>query len=370
MLKVSLDYRPAASVPNSGIGRQNIAIAQGLRQCAQVAELRLVTTAPQDHPLRDEADCPPWSIDGMRGLHRLQQRLRFEAGFLPSYLRQQNIDLHICNFNMGLPICRRAGHTRFVLQLHDLFQLTEKNQHPTLLHSLVYRCTDRMSIHYALWRADQVWVPSNFTARETQRLFPQFAHKVRVLSPMILRPAANERPPSLPDLPERYWLVVGTCEPRKNISQFLHAWTNARQRSKHVPELVLVGGTNHLPAELTSQRGVHSLEQIENASLRELYRRADRLWQPSYAEGFGLPVIEAMHAGTPVALAQGSSLDEVAPDDAPRFPPHDNQALQSLMLDLAMQGKGDPRPLLAWTERYDMAHFVARLETLLEELAP
>lgn len=370
MLKVSLDYRPAASEPDSGIGRQNIALALGLRQCSRVSELRLVTTAPQGHPLRQQADCPPWSIEGLKGMHRLRQRLQFEAGFLPGYLRRQSIDLHVCNFNMGLPLCRRGGRTRFILQLHDLFQLTERNQHGSRLRQVAYRCTDRLSIHYSLWRADQVWVPSQFTAGEARRLFPQFAGKVRVLPPMVLGYELQGEAESLPELPERYWLVVGTREPRKNIAQLLRAWRDARQRSAQVPDLLLVGDVAQLPGELTNQVGVHVLQRLDNANLFALYRRAERLWQPSYAEGFGLPVIEALQAGTPVAVARGSSLDEVAPPQMPRFPPHDQQALTQLMLELAREGKGDPAPLLAWAERYNMARFVARLNDLIEELVP
>ncbi|MEN1226717.1 glycosyltransferase, partial [Pseudomonas aeruginosa] len=62
---------------------------------------------------------------------------------------------------------------------------------------------------------------------------------------------------------------------------------------------------------------------------------AERLWQPSYAEGFGLPVVEALSVGTPVAVASGTSLDEITPPSAPRFSPTDGAALERLMLRLA-----------------------------------
>lgn len=366
-MRVSLDYRPAGSLPESGIGRQNIALAEGLRQCPQVTELRLVSTAPLGHPLRQRMDCPRWGTASLLGVHRLPQRLRFEAGFLPGYLRRQRIDVHICNFNMGLPLCHRSPGIRFVLQLHDLFQLTERNLHDSWIKRLFYRCSDRLSIFYALWRADQIWVPSKFTASEVRRLFPRFAYKLRVLSPAV--PLAPETPTLLPArLPKRYWLAVGTREPRKNISLLVRTWQRARQDDPCIPDLLLVGHSAHLPSELRDLPGLHFLSDIDGAMLIEVYRCAERLWQPSYAEGFGLPVIEALAAGTPVAVAKGTALDEVTPPQAPRFSPHDADELLRLMRRLARESTGDRQIFIDWAQRFSPQHFQQNLSNLLEEL--
>ncbi|MGV8228630.1 glycosyltransferase, partial [Pseudomonas aeruginosa] len=109
-------------------------------------------------------------------------------------------------------------------------------------------------------------------------------------------------------LPPRYWLLVGTRELCKNVPWFVSASTRARAKAPGVPQLVLVGSLDHLP--------------------HAMYRQAERLWQPSYAEGFGLPVVEALSVGTPVAVASGTSLDEVTPPSAPRFSPSDGAALE------------------------------------------
>ena len=78
-----------------------------------------------------------------------------------------------------------------------------------------------------------------------------------------------------------------------------------------MPPLVLVGSLDHLPEEQRGLPGLHALGGLDDAELHALYRQAERLWQPSYAEGFGLPVVEALSVGTPVAVASGTSLDEV-----------------------------------------------------------
>lgn len=129
-----------------------------------------------------------------------------------------------------------------------------------------------------------------------------------------LVPQFTEAPEPLPEgLPARYWLVVGTREPRKNMAFFLAQWQASRARDPNVPDLVLVGHASDVPATLGDLPGLHWRNGLSDGQLQALYRHAAYLWQPSYAEGFGLPVVEALSVGTPVAVARGSALDEVAP---------------------------------------------------------
>lgn len=103
--------------------------------------------------------------------------------------------------------------------------------------------------------------------------------------------------------------------------------------------------------------------------MHALYRRASRLWQPSYAEGFGLPVIEALSVGTPVAVASGTSLDEITPPSAPRFSPTDGPALTQLMVSLGEQADEEsPEQRRQWAERFNHHAYRRRLGELIEEL--
>ncbi|MBF3124306.1 glycosyltransferase, partial [Pseudomonas aeruginosa] len=77
--------------------------------------------------------------------------------------------------------------------------------------------------------------------------------------------------------------------------------------------------------------------------------QAERLWQPSYAEGFGLPVVEALSVGTPVAVASGTSLDEVTPPSAPRVSPRAGAALERRLRRLADAPRdASAEDLIAW----------------------
>lgn len=367
-MRVGLDYRPATVAPQSGIGRQVRALEQALLARAGTELLRF-SEAPLDHPQRDSAFCPAWP-GPLEGLQRPQVRWRFEARFLPQALREHRVDLYIATANMGLPLSRKPVGQRWVLVLHDLFQLTEQNHHRSRLKALAYRVIDTLSIAWSVWRADRVWCPSQFSASETGRLFPFARRKVRVLPNLVAPVALPEAAVRPADVPSRYWLAVGTREPRKNMPLFLRCWQAAREQCADVPALLLVGHPQDVAAEWRELDGLHWRQGLDDAQLHSLYAHAECLWQPSYAEGFGLPVVEALGQGTPVALARGSALDEVAPPDSPRFNAHDADDLQRCMLALAK----DPLPrspaLSQWAERYAPAAYRQHLEDLLQELAP
>ena len=369
-MHIGIDYRPATVAPQSGIGRQVIGLAATL-QGQTGTRLTRYSAAPLDYAGRDaENFCfSPWQSP-LDGQHRPKQRFAFEARFLPQALRQQQIGIYIATANMGLPLPPRPPNIRYVLLLHDLFQVTLSNYHASALRRFAYRWIDRVSIHYALCVADRVWTPSEYTAREARRLFPFCADKLRILPNLIV--PLDSQPAPLAGLPSRFWLLVGTREPRKNIPWFIEAWRTARVQNTDIPDLLLVGRAEDLPPAQRELMGVHVLQNISDAKLLTLYQKTERLWQPSYAEGFGMPVIEALDAGTPVAVASGSALDEIAPPPAPRFDPYDSASLVRLMLDLG--GTADrnpdesPESCRTWSKRYGTTAYGERVRALVEEL--
>ncbi|MGE7958994.1 glycosyltransferase family 4 protein [Pseudomonas sp. NPDC089530] len=362
-MRVALDYRAATVAPSSGIARQVKALEQALRARADT-ELLLVSEAPLEHAQRQTALCPAWPSP-LDGLQRPGVRLRFERQFLPTTIRAQSIDLYIATANMGLPIGHKPAGTRYVLILHDLFQLTQRNFHRSRLKALAYRLIDAVSIAWSIWVADEVWCPSRFSCQEAARLFPWARPKFRVLNNLV--PEFQGTPGPLPaGLPERYWLAVGTREPRKNMPFFIEQWQRCRVENPHVPELVLVGHASDLPANLSELPGLHWVHGISDEQLQALYRHADCLWQPSYAEGFGLPVVEALWQGTPVAVARGSALDEVAPPSARRFDARDRASLRGALIEQA-QASDRPAPdtLRDWARQFAEPAYRQRLDTLL-----
>lgn len=111
-----------------------------------------------------------------------------------------------------------------------------------------------------------------------------------------------------------YVMTVGSLQPRKNLGTLLRAWDLLRGEVKEI-ELAVVGvaRSNFGPSGVEQvPDGVRLLGRVDDDELPALYTGAALAVVPSLYEGFGLTVLEAMACGTPVVVASGSALDEVA----------------------------------------------------------
>lgn len=374
-MRVGLDLRPLTAAPYSSRGRQALALYNTVRLRPGTEALPF-TNAPLTHQHRTWAYCParPASIEGLRSP---MARLRFERDFLPEAISTLAVDVHVATGGTGLPTGLsdvRRKRTRWVLQMHDLFPITQshlRNGHDrdgAGLKAAFLQWFDRWRIRHALELADAIWAPSAYTAQAIADHFPATQPRLRLLPDAVPLEAWQKLHQDV-FAPQRYWLLVGTREPRKRIAWFLQAWQQARDLWPDlIPPLVLIGHPRDVASVPQHVRFVHG---INDAQLGSWYRQAERVWQPSVAEGFGLPVIEAAACGTPVATARGSSLDEITPPGALRFDPHDMVTMTQVMHQAARQGRGDqesPQALQDWASRYDLPPYALRVGELLKEL--
>lgn len=369
-LRVGIDIRPLTASPFTGMGRQALALYNTLKQRPDTEALPF-TSAPLTHLHRTWAYCPsePCAIDD---LHRPLARWRFERHFLPDALAGLNADIFIATSNHGLPLGlseMRRKRTKWVLQMHDVFDLSQPRRRGAAWDAFATRWFDRYSIRHAVALADAIWVPSEYTAHGVAQRFPQARARLRIL-PDAVPFEPWQRLQQDVYTPERYWLIVGSHAPRKNVPWFIDAWLKARELwPGAIPQLVVIGHPREVPHVPQQVRFVHG---INDGQLGNWYRQAERVWQPSLAEGFGLPVVEAAACGTPVATAFGSALDEVTPPGALRFDPRDTSALVQLMFQAATEPPGPteaPDLLQGWALRYDLPAYAARVDELLGELA-
>lgn len=129
-----------------------------------------------------------------------------------------------------------------------------------------------------------------------------------------------------------YICFVGTLEPRKNLPRLLRAY----RRSGLALEFKIAGARgwrfDELEAEIAKTPRVSLLGYVSDAAKRELISKARVFVYPSIAEGFGIPVLEAMAAGVPVVTSNVSATAEVAGDAALTVNPLDEEALAEALV--------------------------------------
>lgn len=142
-------------------------------------------------------------------------------------------------------------------------------------------------------------------------------------------------------LPDNYIITLGTLQPRKNLEALIDAFARLK-KDKAIPHKLVVVGEEGWNNErlLTKLDRLDIAEDIvitgfiEDNQLPSLYSGATALVYPSLYEGFGLPVLEAMACGVPVACSNTSSLPEVAGEAALLFDPTDVDQIYSSMQEL------------------------------------
>jgi glycosyltransferase involved in cell wall biosynthesis len=136
-----------------------------------------------------------------------------------------------------------------------------------------------------------------------------------------------------------YILTVGTLEPRKNYERLLDAYSRMLERGAH-QDLIVAGrpGWMFQPMlDRITSLGISDrvrIVQPDDALLRALYSGADAFVYPSLYEGFGIPVLEALACGAPVACSNTSSLPEVLGDAGLGFDPRSVEEIEHAVLRL------------------------------------
>ncbi|WP_240653207.1 glycosyltransferase family 4 protein [Sphingomonas crocodyli] len=153
-------------------------------------------------------------------------------------------------------------------------------------------------------------------------------------------------PPTL-DVPAPYFVFISTIEPRKNHLLLLHAWRRMVEQhgAENVPHLVIVGRrgweneniVDMLERCETIAGNVTELSGLSDDALFPLLAGARALLFPSFAEGFGMPVAEALSLGTPVICSDIPALREAGQDIPDYLDPLDGPGWINAVLDYAKE---------------------------------
>ena len=215
-----------------------------------------------------------------------------------------------------------------VLTLQDLSAL----EHPEW-YSPMFGLWYRLFIPLLVRRVRYVVVSSAHVREKVLARFSLFPDVVVTIPAGINLDRFHPNYPKPGGDPRRFVLFVGSIQPRKNLGVLIEAW---KMVSRHHPDVSLwIAGEKDRVFRPVSEnmkgKQVRFLGYVPDNDLPGLYVGAQVFVMPSFDEGFGLPVLEAMACGTPVIASRSGALPEVVRDAGMLFDPTSADQLAELL---------------------------------------
>lgn len=318
--------------PLSGISRYTCELAQAFAELNDESEITLLTCGGPG-PLAS-AGLKHVNMPGCRKLPAL-----LTLGNVEIPLLARRLKLDILHDTTGVtPFALGAAHARKVVTLYDVIPWSFPGV-STRLDTLIYR-------HWLptlLPSADAILTISKASKDEIARhlhIPPERIHIVYSGVNKRYQPASSfdiRHMRERYNLPKNYILFLGSVEERKNLRRVLEAY--AQLKKQGAPHQLVIAGPHKWKYkeimaavdQLQLKDTVTFTGYVQDHDLPALYTAADVFVFPSLAEGFGLPVLEAMACGAPVVTSNISSLPEAAGDAAILVDPYDSKAISTAM---------------------------------------
>ncbi|WP_380677649.1 glycosyltransferase family 4 protein [Salinigranum sp. GCM10025319] len=333
MLTVGVNARVLAKPEPTGVGRYTSCLLDGL--CAQFAdEAEFVLFGLNEaQPALTDYDCfrtvpEPAPHSGLRA--HVWEQVRF-----PLALR--NYDVDVLHTPAGAP---PLTSTPSVATIHDISPIV----HPEWF-STKYVALYRVLTAHAVRTTDRIVTVSEFARDEIVERYPKARRKtVQIRNGVTPRDWDSGEAVEALDGRE-FFLFVGAMNPRKNLRTLVESYRHYREQVTEPVALALAGPKRDVfeSEGLPRVDGVQTFGFVPEAQLTWLYRNAMAFVFPSLYEGFGLPILEAMSAGTPVVTSDRGAMAEVAGNAALLVDPERRaslaDALERLTIDVELRAR-------------------------------
>jgi glycosyltransferase involved in cell wall biosynthesis len=241
-------------------------------------------------------------------------RVAEQSAFLLTLLQAGAQLMHFPHYNLPLAYPRR-----FVVTIHDLFSF----RFPEIHSGALPRLANQVLLANATRRAAAIITPSKATAQDVSRRFPSAAARVTSIGEAagdrftaVRNPAAEAAWQRYFGIKPPYFLYLGQWKAYKNVPLLIEAFARVITQRPEV-QLVIAGHDPRHPeiaaaASRLPERSVVLPGHLPDDAVTDLYRAAAAVVVPSKAEGFGLPVLEAMSCGVAVVCSDIPVLRELA----------------------------------------------------------
>ncbi|MGH6850674.1 MAG: glycosyltransferase family 4 protein [Methylocella sp.] len=313
--------------------------------------------------LKEMLECWPqgrfkvYTLDGELGI---DHRPNCQVVTLPRYARSSflrnliaypiELERHPVDVLLSFSTLPAYAPCKTVLLLADVFWLANPGWLPPHI-ALPRTLATRSSVK----RADRIVTTTEFSRREIMRILQVPSEKI-VVVPHGVRTEFTERLSAarISDVCTRYGigqpyiLSLNDIHPRKNLEGLVEAFGRLKSRSG-LPHQLVIAGRSLWPYPEFYRRvessqfadDIRVLGYVPSEDVLALYQGAGLFVYPSFYEGWGLQVHEAMIAGVPVTVANNTTLPEIAGDAADTFDPHDigdmSQSMERILTDTALR---------------------------------
>jgi len=308
--RISIDCSPLL-VRSAGVRTWLRGWLGALRESGGVSVGTILEPAGNGSDLNERQFAHPFQLAVLQMLRRLPAG----AGAMNAVTAGADV-FHASNFMRAAPARVRLSAT-----LHDLTAWTVPE-----CHRRAQIAADRMFAERILRRADGLIAVSEHTRKDAVEILGIRPEKIAVIYPGVaeeyfsVTEGQKEAAASAKQITRPYFLFVGTIEPRKNLTTLLDAWMLLPVEVRRSTELIVAGMRGwecdrilrRLSQMQKDDTGVRYLGYVEQRYLAGLTGGALALVYPSWYEGFGLPVAQAMACGCPVVVSNVSALPEIA----------------------------------------------------------
>lgn len=339
-MKISVDVQPLLNAKKSGIGYYGHNVLKELRKLPVDLVLECFSKEKND-PRLSEYSGGNTVLDCCAKISsRLYTMINMFFPLPRSLFFKNNPEVSLF-FNYIIP--PNVKGKRAVV-IHDMV-LRDIPETMSLKNKIIMRVFMKRSLK----RADIIITDSEFSRSRIENYYGFVKDKITVI------PCGTDReifhsisePRQISDVKNKYkiagdyFLYLGTVEPRKNITALIKAYQKVTESYSDAPVLVIAGGSGWKNREIYEAASDQTLKDkilftgyVDENEIPPLLNGALAFCFPSYYEGFGLPVLEAMACGTPVIASKAASIPEVIGDCGILIDPYSEEEIGEAMLRL------------------------------------